>query len=816
MKFLLSWLQEHAPLDADAGRLAEDLLRLGFEVVDVKTVGSSFVSVVAARVVAVEKHPNADRLSVCSVQDGDSVLTVVCGAPNVRAGQTVALARVGAVLPGGRAIGRARIRGVESQGMICSAPELGLPEDPQGGDGILVLEPALEPGTDLSGKLGSPPDAVLDVDVTPNRPDCLSHRGLAREIAALRHAALIASPELPRLPESSPAFPVFLDAPEACPAYLGLLIDGVSAKPSPSWLSRRLAALGAKATNVLVDASNYVLWDVGQPLHAFDADRIAGGEIRVRWARDGEALAALDGKNYALNPSCLVIADKSGPAAIAGVMGGRDSAVSESTTRVFLESAYFLPRAIRKASRFLRLGSESSYRFERGVDPGGLREAALRAARIILDACRPAGKAGGASPGIAGAAFAGKEPPAPAAVRFSLSRINAVLGADIPSDKIETILKPVASSLGRNGDAWTLTPPTWRPDLADICDVAEEAARFYGFDRIPSRIPRSPLRPAAIPPAQEARRSLRSRLSNLGFFEAYHYDFLSRALLDRAGYSTDRRFHRLVNPVSDEWEYLRPTLLIGLLEAARRNVNRGASSLRLFEIGEAYEAGPDGKPRGREKLAGIALGSRPPLYWDKSRTRPPDFFDLKGIVEDLTPGIPEDRWRDAAAEGFAEGTFYHAGASRFLAGESASRVLGAYGIARPAVARAFDLEPGGVLLFEIDLEPLTLDPRKRAGRRFKAPSPFQGSWRDLSILIPASIRWADVSGALGAAGARELSSWELADEFVGPGIPTGFRSLTLRLYFGASDGTLTDAEVSAAVSKILDRLVRGLGAKLRE
>jgi phenylalanyl-tRNA synthetase beta chain len=814
MKFLLSWLEDHAPLDADAGRLAEDLLRLGFEVVEVKTLGASFQSVVAAKVVSVEKHPNADRLSVCSVQDGGSVLAVVCGAPNVKAGQTVALARVGAVLPGGRAIARARIRGVESQGMICSAPELGLPEDPQ--DGILVLESALEPGTDLSGKLGSPPDAVLDVDVTPNRPDCLSHRGLAREIAALRGLTLKPAPDLPRLPESSPAFPVFLDAPEACPAYLGLLIDGVSAKPSPAWLSRRLSALGAKATNVLVDASNYVLWDVGQPLHAFDADRIAGGEIHVRWAREGESVAALDGKDYALNPSCLVIADKSAPAAIAGVMGGGKSAVSERTTRVFLESASFLPRAIRKASRFLRLGSESSYRFERGVDPGGLRESALRAVRIILDACRPSGKAGGAPPRIAGATFAGKEATAPPAVRFSLSRLNAVLGADIPADKMEPLLKTVAASFSRSGDAFTLAPPTWRPDLAEICDVAEEVARFYGFDRIPSRLHRFTPGPAAIPPAQEARRALRSRLSNLGFFEAYHYDFLSRASLDRAGYPADRRFPRLVNPVSDEWEHLRPTLLIGLLEAARRNANRGAPFLRLFEIGEAYETGPDGKPRGRERLAGIVMGSMPPRYWDKSRTRAPDFFDLKGIVEDVTPGIPEGRWRDAAPAGFAEGIFYHAGAARFLAGEGASRVLGAYGIARPAVARAFDLEPGGVLLFEVDLEPLTPGARRRAGRRFKAPSPFQGSWRDLSILIPASVRWADVSGALGDAGARELSSWELADEFAGRGIPEGLRSLTLRLYFGAPDRTLTDVEVSAAVSKILGRLTRGLGAKLRE
>ena len=529
----------------------------------------------------------------------------------------------------------------------------------------------------------------------------------------------------------------------------------------------------------------------------------------MRWAREGESIGALDGKDYALNPSCLVIADKSGPTAIAGVMGGRNSAVSESTTRIFLESAYFLPRAIRKASRLLRLGSESSYRFERGVDPGGLRESALRAAQIILGAC-------GGSARIAGTTFVGEEASAPAAVRFSRSQINAVLGADIPADNFEPLLKPIASSFGRSGDAFTLAPPTWRPDLAEICDVAEEAARFHGFDRIPSRRPRSPLRPAGIPAAQEARRSLRSRLSNLGFFEAYHYDFLSRALLDRAGYSPDRRFPRLVNPVSDEWEYLRPTLLIGLLDAARRNVNRGASSLRLFEIGEAYAADPGGKPRGREKLAGIVMGARPSRYWDKSRSRAPDFFDLKGIVEDLTPGIPEDRWRDAAPEGFAEGLFYHAGASRFLAGESASQVLGAYGIARPAVARAFDVEPGGVLLFEIDLEPLTLDPRARAGRRFKAPSPFQGSWRDLSILISASVRWADVSEALGAAGALELSSWELADEFAGPGIPEGLRSLTLRLYFGAPDRTLTDAEVSAAVSKILDRLVRGLGAKLRE
>ncbi len=809
MKFLLSWLEEHADLGGDVGRVAMDLPRLGFEAVDVKTLGAAFTGVVAAKVVSVQKHANADRLSVCSVEDGGSLLSVVCGAPNVQAGQTVALARVGAVLPGGRSIARARIRGVESQGMICSAPELGLPEDPK--DGILVLEPGIKPGTDLSGRIGSPPDAVLDVDVTPNRPDCLSHRGLARELAALRGVPIKPFAAVAAIPEAPSALPVSLEAPEACPAYLGLLIEGVSARPSPAWLARRLEAVGAKATNILVDASNYVLLDLGQPLHAFDANRIAGGKISVRWGRAGETMKALDGKEYALTPSCLVIADAAGPAALAGIMGGLGSSVSERTDRVFLESAYFLPQPIRKASRLLRLGSESSYRFERGIDPGGLRQAAARAARLIIDAC-------GGSCKISGTTFAGEPPRAPSSIRFTAPGLSAVLGAEMSPARIESLLEPVSAAFIREGDAFSFTPPTWRRDLAEVCDLAEEAARMEGYDRIPSRLPRFPLHPASVPATQTLRRDLRARLSALGFFEAYHYDFLSRAWLEKAGYPARPDDPRLVNPVSDEWEYLRPTLLIGLMEAARRNANRGAQSLRLFEIGEAYAAGPHGAPRGREKIAGIAMGAKPARYWDRSRVRPLDFFDWKGIVSDLLPGIAEERWADSAPEDCGEKIFFHDGASRYLVAGAGSpaAVLGAFGIAKPSVARAFGLDPVPVLLFEFDSEPFLEAARARGLARYKAPSLFQSAWRDISILLPDSARFSFVAEAIGASGAGELAAWELVDEFAGEGIPEGRRSLTLRLTFSAADRTLTDAEVSSAVEKILGRLGRDCGATLRE
>jgi phenylalanyl-tRNA synthetase beta chain len=766
MRISFNWLKEHVELPLAAADLPRHLLQLGFEVSELTQLGAAFSGVVVAKVVSKDKHPNADKLSVCVVDDGAKKWNVVCGAPNVAAGQTVAFARLGAELPGGFKIGKAKLRGVDSEGMICSAKELGL-----GGDhsGIMVLPDTEKLGAEYGAEL--PRDTVLEVEITPNRPDCLSHRGLARELAAYFRLSLKPLQDK-AIAGSGDSLPIEIIDPKLCPRYQGRLFTGVKVGPSPAWLKARLESVGQRSINNVVDATNFVLLDLGQPLHVFDADKLEGG-IVVRRAKAGETLKALDGQTYTLGESHLVIADKKKPLAIAGVMGGADSAVSEKTTRVFLESAHFAPSAARRSSQSLRLRSDSSYRFERGTDPEAVPAGALRAAGII----------GGKASNILDVYPAPKHR---LDISYSPERINQILGSKFPDDSIQAAL----SSIAKTTSGSRLTPPSWRWDLETVWDLAEEVGRMLGYGNIPSTVPSGSLRPSRSLPSVQLTQRAAQKLAGLGFSEAYNYDIVSEALLQKAGLSGTAFID---NPISAEWAVMRPALLPGLLQNAALNVNRGAQAVRLFELGKGYERSGDAVHESL-RLAGVMLGPSASTRWRGER-RGTDFFDVKGAVEEVLAGAPGLVW----TQGAISPVFHPKDA--LSAGKTVS-----LGRLHPERAAAYKLERQEVLVFEIVLDDLlAAAPSKKV---FTPYSQFPGVVRDLSLVNEKSASFAALEEAVRKNAGTDLKAVELIDVF------DEKKSLTVRLQFGRDDRTLRDAEVNEAAAKAVAALAK-LGAVLR-
>jgi phenylalanyl-tRNA synthetase beta chain len=798
MKISSNWLKEHLDHGLSAEELSVQMLRLGFEIAGVSHLGPTFTGVVVGKVLAKDKHPNADKLAVCVVDDGAKTWNVVCGAPNVAAGQTIAFARIGAVLPGNFKIEGRKLRGVESQGMICSRAELGLPKDV---DGIWVMGEGPALGTDVGSLLG-PADDVFEVEITSNRPDCLSHRGLARELAAALDKPL--KPLSVSLVESlSKTIPVSVEDSAACPFYGGRLIEGVKVGDSPAWLKSRLESIGLRPVNNVVDITNFVLHDVGQPLHAFDADKLSGGKIIVRRAKAGEKLLALDHKEYALPEGLLVIADGEKPVALAGVMGAEPSSVTAATTRIVLEGAYFAPSEVRRSSQKTRLRSDSSYRFERGADIAAAKDAAARAAALILQL------AGGAAAKAAEAAAPRAER---APIKASASRLNAILGSDFSAEEILGALKRIAAALTGDAASFALIPPSWRHDLATANDLAEEAGRFLGYDRVPYRL--APLSPkaATVTPVESAARRVRARLSALGLNEAYNYDMLSEKSLAAARLSAEG-LPRIDNPLSEDWAVLRPSLLPGLLKNAQHNLSRGADAVRLFELGKAY-AQKDGSASEQWRVAGLMLGPVLDARWQSARAPRAGFPDAKAAVEELLSGLGTVTWakpgQGAAGRWVCDQVFHPANALRaLLDGVPVATV----GWLHPRAARAFDLEREGAVLFEADLETIASRPAPRT--RFREFSPLPVSRRDLALFVDKALAYARVEETARACAIAELQDLALFDVYEGKGVPEGKKSLAIRLTFGRSDRTLTDAEVAGFVAKIVAALAEKLGAVLR-
>ncbi len=797
MKVSLNWLKEHLDLDLSATDLSTHLLRLGFEVAGHQRLGPTFTGVVVGKVVTKEKHPNADKLSVCVVDDGAVKRTVVCGAPNVDAGQTIAYARPGAVLPGGFKIEGRKLRGVESQGMICSRAELGLPKDV---DGIWIMGEGPVLGTDVGSLLG-PADDILEVEITSNRPDCLSHRGLARELAAYFHKEL--KPLGGGMMESkTTSIPVTVEDSAACPFYGARLIEGVSVGESPAWLKAKLDAIGLRPINSVVDITNYVLHDIGQPLHAFDADKLAGSKIIVRRSKAGEKLAALDHKTYDLPEGLLVIADAEKPVALAGVMGGELSAVTTATKRIVLEGAYFAPSEARKSSQKTRLRSDSSYRFERGCDPAASRAGADRAAGLILQ------MAGGSAcaPTEATSRTVARPP-----IKTGAAALNSILGAQFPAPAITEVLASIGIVEG-TGETYSFTAPSWRHDLATPNDLAEEVGRFLGYDNIPYRMAPMSAKTARLTPVETESRRVRSRLAALGLSEAYNYDLLSEKSLAACRLSADDQ-PRVANPLSEDWAVLRQALLPGLLKNAQHNLSRGADAARFFELGKTYAT------RGAQvdetwRVAGLLLGPVLDARWQAARAPRASFYDAKAIVEDLLEELGPVTWaklgEPAAGKTPSDPLFHPANTLRALINGAPVATVGWL---HPRVARAYDLEREGAVVFDADLERLA--GRDASAARYQEFSALPVSRRDLALVVDKKTPYASVEAVVRACRVAELQDLMLFDVYAGKNIPEDKLSLAIRLTFGRADRTLTDGEVAQAVETIVAALGKELGATLR-
>lgn len=800
MKVSYNWLRELVDLPVGPDALADKLLHLGMEAASIQKLGPQFTGVVIGEVRTKEKHPNADRLSLCTVFDGTSEAAVVCGAPNVAAGQRVAFAKVGAVLPGDFVIKKAKIRGAASEGMICSTKELGLPSD--GIDGIMVLPPGAAAGTDFASTLG-PSDAILDVEIGPNRPDCMSHLGLARELA-IHFGLPLKAPAVSAFPETGPnALPVDLQDAEGCPRYTGRLVTGVKVGPSPDWLKKRLGDLGLRSINAAVDVTNLLLMENGQPLHVFDADKLSGGRLSVRRAKAGEALKGLDGKDHALTDADLVIADAAGPVAVAGVVGGVPTGVTEATKNIFIECARFHPGRVRRTAKRLAARTDSSIRFERGVDPAAQAAAAKRAASLILELC-----GGTAGPLTDSASSAPVRPP----VRVSAAQVNALLGTAHPAPTVRALLESIAAEFRADGDELSLTAPSWRLDLNIKEDYAEEIGRHLGYAAIPEEAA-----PARLPvPVELPVPSLSERLSDtlagLGFQEACNYDFLSEPELDRlfgSSASLDRidrgvtrdDLARLLNPLSEDWAALRPTLLGGLLRSAVLNQNRGASGGRLFEAGRVYtKVGPS-----------VSEGSRlSVLWWGSDRAHwkrpsaPPDVQEARGLAAALLRGRPLVERPGSVTDGV-----FHPKASVSLT--TNGKTVGRLGELHPELLRRWELR-GAACALELDLDALAAAPAPAP--RFAPVSAFPGAERDLSLLVPADLEFGRLDAAVKALRLEALSRLELVDVFSGKGLPEGKVSWTVRLSFSLPDRTLSDAELQTGAQRAAEAAAP-LGAALR-
>jgi phenylalanyl-tRNA synthetase beta chain len=785
MKVSVNWLREFVELPPTVEALCDLLTMAGVEVEGVETRGAAFDKVVVAQILESAQHPNADRLSVCKVDDGSGQMRqIVCGAKNYKVGDKVPLALPGAVLPGDPSAGSGQVfkirvgklRGVDSEGMLCSAKELRLAED---AEGLLILPPETRVGAPI-GEL-FPPDTILDLEITPNRPDLLSHGGLAREIAALtgkKCSVLSAQCSVGRADGW-----VTIDALEQCPFYSARRISNVRVAPSPNWLRQKLEAAGLRPINNVVDITNFVMLELGQPLHAFDADKLRGG-IRVRAAREGEEFLALDGRTYKLTPGDCVIADAERAVAIAGVMGGEETGVTESTRNIVLEGAYFQPASIRRTGRRLGLSSDSSYRFERGVDPEMVLRASQRATDLISELAN-----GEAAPAPA---TAGAAPDFRRTVSLRIERANALLGVDLPPLKIDSIL--TGFGLEQAGDAWRT--PSFRQDLTREVDLIEEIARVVGIDSIPSRVTGKFAPVTASDRAHDRRMALRRQLVALGFYEARTLTLVGEQVTQ---YVPD--VLRVRNPLTEDQVVLRPTLIGGLIETLANNVRGGTKNVRLFEVGRVFGAGQAGE---QSRLALLMTGAVAPASWRDAKPRDADIFDLKGVLESL--GIGALDFRPAKNPNLAL-------AAEIFLGENK---IGDAGQLWPARARELNVT-APVLVAEIDLSALEIS--EPATRAYREIAKYPAVTRDIAMIVPVQTPYAQVAQILQSADEPLLESVELFDVFTDPSgqrISADKKSLAFSLTYRAKSRTLTVDEANAAHARLKDRLKAGLDVTFRE
>jgi phenylalanyl-tRNA synthetase beta chain len=791
MKFSKSWLLQHLEGEVGTAELVERLTMAGLEVDGVEPAAPRFSGVVVGEIEAVEPHPGADQLRICRVRgSGDRRHQVVCGAPNAAVGLKAPFAEVGARLPNGQPIQAVRLRGVESRGMLCSAAELGLSGD---GQGLLELDPALAVGADLRAALDLD-DVIIEVDLTPNRGDCLSIRGLARETAAVLGGTLRDWPIPPVAPAVDDHLRIDLLAGGACPRYAGRVIRGLDpAARTPQWLQERLRRAGLRAIHPVVDVTNYVMLELGQPMHGFDLAQIRGG-IQVRFARPGEVLALLDGSELAVaDEGTLVIADAERPLALAGILGGRDSGVQAATRDVFLESAHFDPRTISGKARQLGVQTDSAHRFERGVDPELPRVALERATALLLEIA-------GGTAGPVQVAEVPERLPAPATVGLRRARLAQLLGVEIPPPRVGEILSRLGlEPVGEGAGEWRFRIPSWRFDLGIEADLIEEVARIHGYNELPAALPA--LAPELGAPPQTGLQDLRLALVHRGYREAICYSFVPPEVV--ALVCGEATGVPVANPISAALSVMRPSLWPGLLLAARHNLNRQAGRLRLFEAGLRFERTPGFGQQ--PTLAGLVTGELDPESWANPRQRV-DFHALKGDVEVLLAV--------AGAAGQVTGErgahpALHPGQCLRLR-DARGQVLGYAGALNPVVARQLELEQP-ILLFELFCDRL---PAAAAGR-FRAPSRFPAVRRDIAVVVAREVLAADLLAAARRAAGERLVDLRVFDVYQGEGLENNEKSVAIGLTFQDHERTLTDADVQIAERAVIESLAEEFGARLR-
>jgi len=790
MKISHQWLDEWVGTGLAVEQLAERLTMAGLEVDGLEAVAPPLDNVVVARIAAVEPHPDADRLSVCRVLAGDSEYSIVCGADNARAGLKTALARVGATLPGGLTIKPAKLRGVASEGMLCSADELGLGD---GGEGIMELPDDAPDGQPLTEYLQLD-DTILEIDLTPNRGDCLSVRGLAAELAALTEKPVNAVEIEPVPAATDRRVEIELASPENGPRYIGRVIEGVNvAAQTPLWMRERLRRSGIRSLGIIVDVTNYVLLELGQPMHAFDLDNI-GQKIIVRLARQDEPLTLLDGQSIKADDDMLMIADEQRPLALAGIMGGQDSAVGDDTRNILLEAAWFNPDVVGGKARRLGLATESSHRFERGVDPQLPRLAMERATRLILELA-------GGRPGPVAEACNEAFLPVPKAVTMRLSRLNQLLGTALSAAVVNDVFERLGMQVSQHEDVFEVTPPSTRSDIAIEADLIEEVARIHGYNRLPARHPGGEI--IVQPPAETRLQEehLREQLAARGFHEVITWSFVSRKLL--SAFAMDDRVQPLANPMSAEMAVLRTSLVPGMVEVAARNLRRQIDSFRLFETGHCFASAKNGF---EESLRfGILMTGRSQAEHFSASGQPLDFFDLKGEVENL---IEFNAIEGDISFKKTDEPWLHPGQAAEL--QVDGRAAGWLGQLHPALTEALDLDQA-VFVAELSLEAVSarrLPQHHDSGR-------YPGVRRDIALVVADHHSAASLTESIRETAGTLLEDCVIFDQYRGKGIDTGFRSLAIGLILRDVSRTLRDDEVDVLVERVLDSLKSRFGAKLR-
>ncbi|MPZ31630.1 MAG: phenylalanine--tRNA ligase subunit beta [Rhodospirillales bacterium] len=799
MKFTLSWLKEHLDTTASLGEIRDTLTMLGLEVEGITNPGETLKGFIVGYVVEAVQHPNADRLRVCKVDTGGGVVQVVCGAPNARTGMKGVFAPSGSTIPGtGLLLKASKIRGEESNGMLCSSRELELGDDHSG---IIDLPAEAKTGAPAAEALGLD-DPVIEIKVTPNRPDCLGVHGIARDLAAAGLGTLkpLKADKVSGTYQSpikwAHGYEPRPDSP--CPIVVGRHFRGIKNGASPDWLQRRLKAIGLRPISALVDITNLVTFDLNRPLHVFDAKKLAG-DLVMRQARDGEQMLALDGKTYTLDPSIAAIADAKGVHGLGGIMGGEDTGVREDTTEVFLEVAYFDPIRTAASGRKLGIFSDARYRFERGIDPQSCWWGAEVAARLILELC------GGETSEVMSS---GVMPNWQRSYTLRTDRVKTLTAIDVPSDKTTSILAKLGFTV-EGGGPWTAAVPPWRPDIVGEADLVEEVTRVFGFDNIPTTsLPRlsatsKPVRSPLQRRVPLARRALGAR----GMNEAVTWSFLARAKAERFG-TKQQADLRLLNSIDSTLDTMRPSILPNLIDAAQRNEARGLSDPALFEVGPEYKnATPTGQ---RTVAAGLRHNMAVPRNW-AGPARTVDAFDAKADALAVLAAIGTPMDNLSTQPGAPD--WYHPGHSGLI--KLGDRVMAQFGELHPEISAGADLK-GPVVAFEVFLDAPPLPKAKATKARPKlALSAFQPLERDFAFIVDAEVEAEKLVRAARNADKALVTAARVFDVYTGKGVPAGKKSIALTVTLQPVERTLTDAEIEAASNKIVAQVAKATGATLR-